>query len=256
MANYQYQASLQKRYTHNEIVKSFEEKGSEFDVNGKSDFVEASLCQEFGIPAVNLKAARFQPSNRFDSAAIATDFFLGLTIPEAEKLVDKINRRFPNAAQLIATNTHIDDKENVDLQQIAIRNDVLMSENFKQTFQHGLYDLANTYPRLIEKYLQESKTRARTTEEIVFDLNILAKTYATNHQGLFLALHRFAESINQHKAKNFIIEGSSFELKKAIANYESTFQANSQLRLFKNGDKRKIKDIQKEVYVHQNRYSY
>jgi len=230
-----YQLQTQKKFhTHEAIQKAFETADPR--INRKSPFVERALLKAFGIET-KPTSTKYEAAKRYEGFTTETDFFLGIEMHDAMALVDAINASFPDAAKIIASG----DGPNC-VQQIAISNEVLMSQKFQIMFSKGLDIIAEHDKDLFEELRVKSGTLPRTTQQNAKALQDMAGEYKESDPKLSSSLSIYSSLVAQRKPKSEL-KDTEFEVRKAIYAHQSSAKTPQELNSFKQGTKSRIKGI-------------
>lgn len=125
----------------------------------KTDFIEETILKLAGINE-QPKACLFKKDDSF-----TTNFYLGISLENANKLIDWFNQIHPGSAQLQDIDTTMPEKGNILLQNIHVNTTAIMK--IRLAVINKLKELMKTDPDLIENYRQQSGIIKKTTKEII-----------------------------------------------------------------------------------------
>ncbi|MBA2654402.1 MAG: hypothetical protein H0U71_04960 [Gammaproteobacteria bacterium] len=126
----------------------------------KTDFIEETFLILAGITSPTT-TCRFQPSK----SPRKTDFYLGISVENAEKFRDFFNAISADSAVIIEEDVKLPDKGELLLQRVRIDNKIL--KDLYGKFSAMLYSRLITEPDAIELYRKASGVLPQTTKEII-----------------------------------------------------------------------------------------
>ncbi|GEM_PF-3680741 len=253
---YNYQLlSRRKNVLYETVVERFRTAvGGKYQVSKFSDFAETCLLHAFGVNE-ELKTAEYRRTNRYDSFISCTDFYLGISLEGANKLVREMNIQFPEAAKLERAHASLLHKGDVELQVVSIKNEVLVQNDFLDKLALSLDYIAEHNPDLLEIFqIAAPGTSKHTTKFLAGELIKLSEEFK-NEENLSTSLKTLSLFSSERKPKSDI-QKASFELTKAISAYESQCVTQEEHRFFKQGKKKDIKTIQRELNIQQSLSSF
>ena len=246
------------------------------DPEFKSDIFEVVLLNMFGCEE-ELHKARFKNGESYVGKMLDTHIYLDISEQATREMVARINSEFPNAsidggapARFIQSNARIADKSTVDLWgkgtvnlcELVIDSGFVMSDQFVSRFKDTLDRLIEEKPLLIEKLRMQGGKQRKLSPECASKLTEIA-TRITESQtstsfitddfdvinagkGLTRALISFSSILTAPQAKTSDRVKANDDVRRAIAFFESK-QGSQQNALFKQSEKKEIKDAQREL---------
>jgi hypothetical protein len=237
---------VRNRINYSKIVDFFirdKQISQQYKVNGKSDFLEGSIIQSFGVEAVNLKAAQFSRPicgndyrYKISRIGIETDFYLGIGVLESMKLVENINAMFPGSAYIFGVNVRLKNKGDLDLQHIAIKNSTLTNPKFLEVIKDSLCYISKQYPDLLENWQVDSGTKVKnyTKKNMLEKLATLSEKYFDKDPELAVSLIDVVEEVqkfNPHQTEPKFCLTSFNKLQQSVQHHKVVLQSSNQKEL-------------------------
>lgn len=221
----------------------------------KTDCFEMVLLKMFGCDE-QLTRARFDTlDNDYIGRVLEVHAYFDISEKAAKNVVDQINKEFPSkreVAHFIRSNARIEEKGKVDLCEIVIDMSLLQSKEFLNRFKNKLNELAETEPFFIEQLKVQSGSQSKSSKDYADDLIRVGISCSQSEENkgantsFAKALLKFSSVLCSPKSTKTQRREASYEVKQSMALLEST-QSLEQNSLFKKGNKKEVKQIQKSL---------
>jgi uncharacterized membrane protein YheB (UPF0754 family) len=207
-----------------------------------SNFFEVSLLRFFGFN-VEMKRSKIEIGDRI-SAVPEIDFLLDIDASTANDLVRAINKKCHEVARVIQNTVQLPSTGASYLSRIAIDREIF-SNSILPEIKEYLTSLRAYDLDFFEKFQLASRVRKSPRRQQAENLAQIANRYQEKNQSFANHLTSLAKAIESGDLDG--IKKSSFEVRKKINQHELSLVDLEALTSFKEGDKKRVKEIQRDI---------